>query len=78
MDPKGKEEITGGFEAEADENKSRWSVGTRIFHDDYGYGQIVRSKIEEGELVISVLFENGGTKRFLPEFQKSSLTIIKD
>ena len=74
----GKEEITGGFEAEADENKSRWSVGTRIFHDDYGYGQIVRSKIEEGELVISVLFENGGTKRFLPEFQKSSLTIIKD
>lgn len=74
----GKEEITGGFEAEADENKSKWSVGTRIFHDDYGYGQIVRSKIEEGELVISVLFENGGTKRFLPEFQKSSLTIIKD
>lgn len=74
----GKEEITGGFESEADENKSKWSVGTRIFHDDYGYGQIVRSKIEEGELVISVLFENGGTKRFLPEFQKSSLTIIKD
>ena len=74
----GKEEITGGFEAEADENKSRWSVGTRIFHDDYGYGQIVRSKIEEGELVISVLFENGGTKRFLPEFQKSSLKIIKE
>lgn len=74
----GKEEITGGFESEADENKSKWSVGTRIYHDDYGYGQIVRSKIEEGELVISVLFENGGTKRFLPEFQKSSLTIIKD
>ncbi|MCQ2601028.1 MAG: ATP-dependent helicase [Treponema sp.] len=74
----GKEEITGGFESEADENKSKWSVGTRIYHDDYGYGQIVRSTIEEGELVISVLFENGGTKRFLPEFQKSSLTIIKD
>lgn len=60
-----------------------WSVGTRIFHDDYGYGQIVRSEIEKtdnekGELVISVLFENGGTKRFLPEYQKSSLMIVKD
>lgn len=56
----------------------KWCRGTKIYHDDYGYGQIIKSSIEEGELVIQVAFENGGTKRFLPEFQKSSLTIIKD
>lgn len=68
---------TDGF-AGMDENKKKWAVGTRIYHDDYGYGQIVRSSYEEEEFVISVLFESGGTKRFLPEFQKSSLTIIND
>lgn len=59
-------------------DKKKWSVGTRIFHDDYGYGQIIHSNYREDELVIEVIFENGGTKKFLPEYQKSSLTIIKD
>lgn len=61
-----------------DEETKKWALGTRIYHDDYGYGQVVRSKVEDGELVISVQFESGGTKRFLPAYQKSSLTIIKD
>jgi DNA helicase-2/ATP-dependent DNA helicase PcrA len=58
--------------------QSPWCIGTRIYHDDYGYGQIVSSKKEEGNIVISVLFETGSVKRFLPEFQKSSLIIVKD
>lgn len=64
-------------ESKAD-SKNPWKCGVRIFHDDYGYGQIVSSKIEEENLVISVLFETGNVKRFMPEFQKSSLMIIKD
>ncbi|MGN0732451.1 MAG: ATP-dependent helicase [Treponema sp.] len=60
------------------DEKKIWAVGTRIYHDDYGYGQIVRSFYNEGELVISVLFENGGTKKFIPAYQKSSLMIVKD
>lgn len=70
-------EGSGDFEDD-DSPKGKWRKGTRIYHDDYGYGQIIKSSYEEGELVIQVAFESGGTKRFLPEFQKSSLTIIKD
>lgn len=58
--------------------KGPWAPGTKIYHDDYGYGQIVSSKEEDGERVICVQFENGSTKKFLPEYQKSSLMIVKD
>ena len=61
--------------------RGKWSSGTRIFHDDYGYGQIVKSRYEDGELVIDVQFENarrGDLKRFLPEYQKNNLIIVKD
>ena len=58
-----------------------WAKGTRIYHDDYGYGQIVKSSHTDGELVIEVQFESsrrGDTKKFFPEYQKSSLMIVKD
>ena len=70
--------MSGEDSGDGDDEKKKWSVGTRIYHDDYGYGQIVRSSYSEGELVISVLFENGGTKKFIPAYQKSSLMIVKD
>lgn len=70
--------VSGEDSGDGDDEKKKWSVGTRIYHDDYGYGQIVRSSYSEGELVISVLFENGGTKKFIPAYQKSSLMIVKD
>ena len=70
--------VSGEDSGDGDDEKKKWSVGTRIYHDDYGYGHIVRSSYSEGELVISVLFENGGTKKFIPAYQKSSLMIVKD
>ena len=70
--------VSGEDSGDGDDEKKKWSVGTRIYHDDYGYGQIVRSFYNEGEFVISVLFENGGTKKFIPAYQKSSLMIVKD
>ncbi len=56
----------------------KWSVGTKLYHDDYGYGVITKVYNNEGELVIEVRFESGGVKKFLPEYQAKSLQIIKD
>lgn len=56
----------------------KWQKGTKIYHDDYGYGIVISAKETGGEFVIDVQFENGGHKKFLPEYQSKSLTIIKD
>lgn len=49
----------------------KWERGRRVYHDDWGYGQIVHADFSDtGELVIKVQFENGGTKMFLPQYQK--------
>lgn len=55
----------------------KWKKGTKIYHDDYGYG-IISSAHENGaEYVIEVTFEGGGKKKFLPAYQAKALTIIK-
>nr|WP_221266579.1 UvrD-helicase domain-containing protein [Treponema rectale] len=62
----------------------KYSVGTRVYHDDWGYGQIVRgaysetSDDDEREWVISVSFDTGGIKKFLPKYQGSSLIVCSD
>ena len=57
---------------------STWSVGTKLYHDDYGYGVIVSTRANEGDLIIEVQFETGTRKKFLPEYQAKSLQIIRD
>ena len=56
----------------------KFPVGQNIFHDDYGYGQVVKAFLNEGEYVIEVAFQNGGAKKFLPEYQSSSLTRVEE
>ena len=56
----------------------KFPVGQTVFHDDYGYGQVVRAFLNEGEYVIEVAFQNGGTKKFLPEYQSSSLMRVEE
>lgn len=56
----------------------KWKRGTAIYHDDYGSGVIAKSYLNGTELVIEVLFENCGVKKFLPEYQAKKLQIIKD
>jgi DNA helicase-2/ATP-dependent DNA helicase PcrA len=56
---------------------SKWRIGAIIEHDDYGYGKIISAETKEGELVITVRFESGGVKTFLPEYQKHALTRVK-
>lgn len=48
---------------------AKWKVGRTVYHDDYGYGGIVRTRVEEEEFVVVVKFETGTEKQFMPEYQ---------
>ena len=61
----------------ASEQQKKWAVGTKLYHDDYGYGQIISSRINGSEFLIEVRFETGTVKKFLPEYQAKALQIIK-
>ncbi|MBQ9630495.1 MAG: hypothetical protein IJR49_02780, partial [Treponema sp.] len=57
----------------------KWKKGVRLFHDDYGYGQIISTKFsDDEEFVIIVQFENGAKKTFMPKYQSHSLMIIRE
>ncbi len=59
----------------------RWSKGTKIFHDDWGYGYISSTKGEDlgdDEYVITVQFETGAFKQFMPKFQAHSLMAVRE
>nr|MCR5046894.1 ATP-dependent helicase [Treponema sp.] len=54
----------------------KYGLGQTIYHDDYGYGQVVKGYMHEGEYVIEVQFQNGGVKKFIPAYQSSQLMRI--
>lgn len=56
----------------------KWARGTRVFHDDYGYGEIINCDAKSAEVVITVRFETGSSKKFIPKYQGRRLDIIKD
>jgi DNA helicase-2/ATP-dependent DNA helicase PcrA len=57
----------------------KWCRGTRVYHDDWGYGQITAQNVsDDGEFVITVQFESGTKKKFMPEYQAHSLMIVKE
>jgi len=54
----------------------KYCKGALVYHDDWGHGQIVGVDVtEEGEYVVTVNFQTGGSKKFLPKYQSSSLLI---
>jgi DNA helicase-2/ATP-dependent DNA helicase PcrA len=53
-----------------------WNKGTRIYHDEYGYGVIISQSANNDEVVISIQFENSGIKQFMPKYQSSALLRI--
>ena len=59
------------------ELEQKWAAGTKLYHDDYGYGVIVSARINGTDYIIEVQFETGAVKKFLPEYQSKSLQIIK-
>ena len=61
------------------ELSEKWKRGDRVYHDDWGYGQIVSSHTsDDGEFVIAVQFESGAKKRFMPGYQSHSLMLVRD
>ena len=57
----------------------KWCVGAHVFHDDWGSGQIISAETTgEQELVVTVSFDSGGIKKFLPQYQAKSLLLISD
>lgn len=54
----------------------KYCKGALVFHDDWGYGQIVHTDTTaEGEYIVTVNFQNGGSKKFLPKYQSSALLL---
>ena len=65
-----------GEKNEKDPLESKYCRGRFVYNDDYGHGQIIgTSKSEDGEFVVTVKFETGGIKKFLPKYQSSSLLV---
>lgn len=58
--------------------EKKYCRGANVYHDDWGYGVIIKTDhSDEGEFVVTVNFETGGYKKFLPKYQKSSLLIVE-
>lgn len=54
---------------------AKWKVGRTVYHDDYGYGGIIRTRTEEDEFVVVVKFETGAEKQFMPEYQRQLMLV---
>jgi len=58
---------------------AKWRKGTRLYCDECGYGEIIRcGETEAGEFKITVKFETGEIKSFLPKYSAHKLEIIRD
>ena len=57
----------------------KYCKGAHLYHDDYGYGIVTRGEAsDDGEYVITVQFENGGSKKFIPKYQSHALMVVKE
>ncbi len=56
----------------------KWQKGKKVYHDDYGYGMIIRANSDDAEYVITVQFENGAVRRFMPKYNANRLMIVKE
>ena len=50
------------------QSHSPYSPGVRIYHDDYGYGIVVKNWYNGSELSVLVRFDTGQTAQFLPKY----------
>jgi DNA helicase-2/ATP-dependent DNA helicase PcrA len=58
------------------ESKAGWRRGDRLFHDDYGYGVVVKVRDSDDGPVVQVSFETGKELRFLSETQSFAFVKI--
>ena len=69
---------SNGYDAQENELLEKYKKGTKLYHDDYGYGQVIDCHMSDGECICLVKFESGLSKKFLPQYQGKSLMIVKD
>ena len=69
---------SNGYDAQENELLEKYKKGTKLYHDDYGYGQVIDCHMSDGECICLVKFESGQSKKFLPQYQGKSLMIVKD
>ncbi|NLK45837.1 MAG: UvrD-helicase domain-containing protein [Treponema sp.] len=55
-----------------------WKPGTKIYHDDFGYGLVCKAFYIKSDFAIFAAFESGIKKQFIPEHCKSTLMRIKN
>lgn len=67
---------SGGNSASGDPLLEYWKPGTKIYHDDYGYGFVTKATYDNDDLLITVHFETGMTKNILPEYKSSQIMRI--
>ncbi|MCR4714232.1 MAG: ATP-dependent helicase [Treponemataceae bacterium] len=62
-----------------DELETVWRKGKRVYHDDFGYGYITNAMYsDEGMYIITVAFECGRKKSFMPAYQSASFMLCGD
>ncbi len=54
----------------------KWKKGQRVYHDDFGYGHVTCSSVVDAEFVVTVHFETGLQKKFMPEYQSHALMAV--
>jgi len=54
-----------------------WQKGDRVFHDDYGYGEVREVRDSEDGPIVRVHFPNSGDIRFLEDHQGRNFTRIR-
>ncbi|RKX80727.1 MAG: DNA helicase UvrD, partial [Spirochaetes bacterium] len=52
----------------AGHNKKEFPLGTVVYHDDYGTGQVIKEWDNGKEDLIIVKFESGRTGQFIPKY----------
>lgn len=63
---------TSAFKQNKQSSDGRWSLGSRLYHDDYGYGVVVDIRESDDGPLILARFETGREVRFLSKYQSSS------
>ncbi|MDR0670165.1 MAG: ATP-dependent helicase [Treponema sp.] len=66
----------GSPHAREDRDSRDWQRGDRLYHDDYGYGGVLRVRETGDGPVVEVFFESGKELRFLSRQQGSAFTRI--
>lgn len=52
--------------------------GTLVYHEDYGQGMVIRQWVQDGILVVQVMFENGRVAQFIPRYERRLEKVTRD